>query len=76
MVYKRNLTVDQCSGANLKNLFFQKFAANFCKFLAFLVFCSENAENDYFDQRLACTAPKRWSLVEIYNNPQSGFWSF
>ena len=36
----------------------QKFAANF---LLFQVFCSKNAENDYFDQHLECAAPKRWS---------------
>ena len=34
-----------------------KFAANF---LLFQFFCSKNAENDYFDQRLECAAPKRW----------------
>ena len=33
-----------------------------CKFVAFLkLFCSKNAENDYFDQRLECAAPKCWS---------------
>ena len=36
-----------------KNVF---FAANF------LLFCRKNAENDYFDQRLECAAPKRWSI--------------
>ena len=50
-------TVDQRSGANAKNCFLLKFAANF---LLFYVFCIKNTENAYFDQRLACTAPKRW----------------
>ena len=32
------------------------------KFIAFLSFFAEkNAENDYFDHRLDCAAPKRWS---------------
>ena len=34
------------------------FCANF---LLFLAFCHKNAVNDYFDQPLACAAPKRWS---------------
>ena len=45
-----------------KKLFFAKIC---CKFLQiscfFKVFCSKNAENDYFDQHLECTATKRWS---------------
>ena len=53
-----NKTVDQHSGANFKNVFFAKFS---WKFLAFLAFCTKNAENDYFDQRLECAATKRWS---------------
>ena len=50
-----NKTVDQNSGANLKNMFFANFAA------FFLAFYTKSAENDYFDQRLACAAPKCWS---------------
>ena len=39
-------TVDQRSGANLKKMcFWQNYAANF------LLFCTKNAENDYFYQR-------------------------
>ena len=41
-----------------KTCFWQNFAANF---LLFLVFRTKNAENDYFNQHLECTAPKRWS---------------
>ena len=37
-----------------KMCFLQNFAANF------LIFCTKNAENDYFDQHLECAAPKRW----------------
>ena len=37
--------------------FCKKFAANILLFLAFL---QKNAENDYFDQRLECAAPKSW----------------
>ena len=40
----------------------------FCKilhqislFCVFSAFKHRNAENDYFDQRLGCAAPKRWS---------------
>ena len=40
-----------------KNLFFEEFS---CKFFLKL-FVIKNAENDYFDQRLAFAAPKRWS---------------
>ena len=29
--------------------------------LAFLFLLAKNAENDYFDQRLGCATPKRWS---------------
>ena len=29
--------------------------------MLFYVFCSKNAENDYFGQRLECAAPKSWS---------------
>ena len=47
-------TVDQHFGANSKYCFFAKFC---CKFLAFLkLFIIKNAENDYFDQHLACAA--------------------
>ena len=47
-------TVDQRSGANAKKtVFLLKFAVNF---LLFYVFCTKNAENDFFDL-----------LVEIYN---------
>ena len=43
----------------LKNVFFAKFC---CKFLAYLrFFCTTNAENYYFNQRLECAAPKCWS---------------
>ena len=42
----------------LKNMFSAKIC---CKFLAFFSFLQKNAENDYFDQRLECAAPKRWS---------------
>ena len=61
-----NKTVDQPSGANLKkNCFFAKIC---CKFLAFFkVFCSKNIENDYFEQRLECAAPKRWSKYTTAN---------
>ena len=38
-----------------KSVILKKFAANF------LLFCIKNFENDFFDQRLECTAPKRWS---------------
>ena len=32
-----------------------------CEFLVFwVIFCVKNAENDYFDERLDCTAPKPW----------------
>ena len=54
-----NKTVDQRSGANLKkSVFCKNLLQIFCFFLAF---CRKNAENDYFDQRLECAAPKRWS---------------
>ena len=51
-------TADQRFGDMQKNSVLLKFAA---KLLLFKVFCSKNAENDYFDQRLECAAPKRWS---------------
>ena len=57
--WKSKITVDQRFGANLKKRVFAKIC---CKFLAFLnLFCLKNAENDYFDQRLECAAPKLWS---------------
>ena len=31
-----------------------------------------NAENDYFDQRLACAAPKCWSKYTTYIHIHSG----
>ena len=31
------------------------------------VFCSKNAENEYFDQGLECAAPKRWSKYTTMN---------
>ena len=37
------------------------FAKICCNYLAFSAFLHKNAENDYFDQRLECAAPKRWS---------------
>ena len=41
----------------------QNFAKNtfFKVSTKMLVDCSKNAENDYFNQRFDCTAPKRWS---------------
>ena len=33
----------------------------------FQLFCSKNAENDYFDQRLEFTAPKHWSKYTTYS---------
>ena len=51
--------VNKYFGANLKkHVFLQNFAENF---LFFQLFCTKYAENDYFDQRLECAAPKRWS---------------
>ena len=52
-----NKTVDQHSGANLKNVFF----ANISRKFFFCFFCRKNAENVYFNQHLVCAAPKRWS---------------
>ena len=43
-----NKTVDQHSGANLKNVFFCKNLLQFSCF--FSSFAEKNAENDYFDQ--------------------------
>ena len=54
-----NKTVDQRFGANLKKHVFCKLLLQISCFLK--LFCSKNAENDYFDQRLECAAPKRWS---------------
>ena len=41
-----------------KNCILQDFAAIVFLFLAFK---HKNTENDNFDQRLECAAPKRWS---------------
>ena len=46
-------------GANLKNMFLQNFAANFLLF--FQLFAIKNVKIAYFNQRLDCAAPKRWS---------------
>ena len=54
-----NKTVDQRFGANLKKHVFCKNLLQIYCF--FKLFCTKNAENDYFDQRLECTAPKCWS---------------
>ena len=32
----------------------------------FQLFAEKNAENDYFDQRLECAAPKRWSKYTTF----------
>ena len=50
-----------------KTYFFAKFC---CKFLAFFqLFSTENAENDYLDQRLEFAAPKRWSKYTTHAFP-------
>ena len=54
-----NKTVDQHSGANLNKHVFCNFLLQISCF--FLLFNTKNAENDYFDQRLECAAPKCWS---------------
>ena len=54
-----DVTLDQRLGVNLKNPFFCSFLLQICYFFAF--FLAKNAENDYFDQRLGCAAPKSWS---------------
>ena len=52
-------TADQHFGEMQKKLFFTEIC---CKILALLrFFCSKNPENVYFNQRLECAAPKRWS---------------
>ena len=54
------LFYSQKNQANLKKKnFLQNFAANFLPFLK--LFSTKNAENDYFNQPLECTAPKLWS---------------
>ena len=35
-------------------------------FFCFLLFAVKNTENDYFDQRLECEVPKRWSKYTTY----------
>ena len=45
----------------LVQTFFAKFCTKFVTlFCVFKLFSTKNAENDYFNQRLGCTAPKRW----------------
>ena len=39
---------------------YSKFAT-FSPFCIFQLFCTKNAKNNYFDQRLGCAAPKCWS---------------
>ena len=53
-----NKTVDQRFGANLKK---RVFCKNLLKISCSSSFLQKTAENDYFDQRLECAAPKRWS---------------
>ena len=48
-----------------KKTVFAKFCSKFFTFLCVLSFIAKNAENDYFDQRLACAAPKHWSKYTI-----------
>ena len=56
--YLENKTVNQCFGANLKKHFLHQI----CYFLTFLkVSSTKNAENDYFDQHLGCTAHNGWT---------------
>ena len=55
--FKRYNTTQPAFGCKLKNhIFLLNFAEFCCKFLAF--FTMKNAENDYFDLRLECAAPK------------------
>ena len=51
--------VDQCFGANLKNMFFCRILLQISCFLK--LFPVKNIKIAYFDQRLECAAPKRWS---------------
>ena len=41
--------------------FFAKFCCKFPNFLLLKLLSTKNAEKDYFDQRLECAVPKRWS---------------
>ena len=41
----------------LNSVLVQTLKDSFC---VFQLLSTKNAENDYFDQRLGCTAPKRW----------------
>ena len=53
-----NKTLNLCFGANLKKPF---FVPNLLLFYVFWLFSTKNAENDYFNQRVRCAGPKRWS---------------
>ena len=65
-------TVDQRSGANAKKtVFCWNLLQIFC---FFYVFCTKNAEDDSFDQRLACAAPKRWSKYRTIRHKTA--WTF
>ena len=56
-VFLGNKTLDQHLRANSKILF--NFSPNLLLFALFQLFSTKNAENDYFDPRLGCAAPKR-----------------
>ena len=62
-------TSDQRLGANSKNPFLINFTPNLLLFAFFHFFRTKNAENDYFDQRLACAAPKGWSKYTTLCHP-------
>ena len=61
MLFFGNKTFDQRFGANIKTHFFANFFANLLICYVFQLFSTKIAKNDYFDQCLGCTAPKRWS---------------
>ena len=55
-------TLHQRFGANFKKTIFCKILLQICYFFAFFqLFSKKHAENDFFDQRLGCAAPKCWS---------------
>ena len=45
----------------IKKHIFAKICIKFVTFFIFQLFCTKNAKNDYFNQRLGCSAPKCWS---------------
>ena len=69
-----NKILDQCFGAKPKKPAFAKFCK---KFLCFLALSTKNVENDYFDQHLACAAPKSsskytTSMIKKFPNDKYG----